>query len=109
MNAPRRNWDLFAWAGLIAAPAAWALHHQAGSDLNFANCLAGHGAVLISIGAASMILVLAGGGLSFLAWRGASEASRRFIAALGLMACGLFALTILLQIAAAAILPACFR
>jgi hypothetical protein len=100
-----------AWGGLVAAPAAWAIHHQAGSDLNFADCRTGDATLLVLIGVASLAIALLGGWFSFIAWRAPAEPRRspRFIAVLGLMASGLFSLTILMQIAAAAILPPCFR
>ena len=45
MNAAQSAWK--PWAGLVAGPLAWALHHQAGSYLNFTDCRVGDGAMLI--------------------------------------------------------------
>jgi hypothetical protein len=104
-----------AWAGLVAAPLAWALHHQIGSDANFTDCDRGDGGVAIAVGLAALVLSLLGGALSLSAWRRAGQAegpglgSDRFIAALSLLACALFSLTITVQIMAGVILPACFR
>jgi hypothetical protein len=104
-----------AWAGLILAPAAWALHHQASSDLDYWDCGRGGGPAVV-MGLVLLALALTGGGVSFLAWKagrddatGATDSSARFIAALGMMSSGLFSLTILVQIGAALILPSCFR
>jgi hypothetical protein len=99
------------WVGLIAAPAAWAAHHQLGSSLNFTDCQRGNGGLAITIGLVALVVACGGGLLSWSAARGGgkSEKSERFIAGLGLMACGLFGLTIIVQMLAAAILPACFR
>jgi hypothetical protein len=111
-SAARSRW--FAWAGLVVAPAAWALHHQAGSDLNFWDCGRGSGPA-VGMGLAMLAMALAAGGLSFLAGRPGrdrevrTEPSTRFIATLGMMSSGLFSLTILVQIGAALILPSCFR
>jgi hypothetical protein len=109
-----RGWR--GWAGLVAAPAAWAVHHQSGSDLNFYDCHSGDTPTLIAIGLAMLVLVVVGGFLSFTAWRAAggepsrnAELPARLIPALGMMAAGLFGLTILVQIVAAVILPPCFR
>jgi hypothetical protein len=112
-SARRSRW--FAWAGLAVSPAAWALHHQAGSDLNFWDCGRGGGPA-IAMGVVVLGMAVAAGALSFVARkggrddpRGGTDSSTRFIAALGMMSSGLFSLTILVQIGAALILPPCFR
>jgi hypothetical protein len=105
------------WAGLVAAPLAWALHHQVGGDLNFAGCARGGGqGTLVAIGLIALAVAAAATALSLGAWRRAPEPDedgrtplRRFVPALGVMAGGLFGLTILVQILAALILPPCFR
>jgi hypothetical protein len=117
MSAPVNLPGWRGWAGLVAAPSAWALHHQAGSDLNYFDCRGGGDTtVLLLIGLAALAIAVVGTWLSFAAWRAAgggpdhrSELSARFIPALGVMAGGLFSLTILVQIGAVVVLPACFR
>jgi hypothetical protein len=113
-EAPDLGWRN--WAGLIAAPAAWVAHHQTGSDLNFYNCQQGNTATVASIGLVALIVALAGGALSFAAWRrsggepgGKQESSGRFIAVLAMMVSGLLSLTIVVQISASIVLPPCFR
>jgi hypothetical protein len=112
MSAPV-NVSWRGWAGLVVAPTAWAIHHQAGSDLNFTDCRTGDASLLIPIGLAMLALALLGGGLSLTAWRAGRKApqdgSARFIPTLGVMAGALFSLVILVQTAAAVILPPCFR
>jgi hypothetical protein len=102
-----------AWAGLIAAPAGWALHQQAGSALNYADCGTGDGSTVAMIGAATLLLALAGGWLSWSVYRADSGTPElpvhRFIAAIGVMSAALFGLTIVVQITAGLILPSCFR
>jgi hypothetical protein len=104
------------WAGLVAAPAAWIVHHQVGSDLNFTDCRRGDTATLVLIGVAALIVAMAGGVVSYMAWRGtgaslgeSQEGSGRFIAVLALMISALLSLTIIVQVAASLILPPCFR
>ena len=105
-----------AWAGLVAAPAAWVVHHQLGSDLNFADCARGDGVTLVLVGLASLAVALAAGGFSLQAWRRAPPAPEggtppvgRFLATLSLMSSFLFSLVIITQILAALTLPPCFR
>jgi len=109
-EARTQSWR--AWAGLVAAPIAWTLHHQTGSDLNFAHCGAGNGGTLMLIGLAALLIAVAGGVVSLGVVRTGSpppEKLNRFIGALSLMIAGLLSLTILMQMAAALILPPCFR
>ena len=104
------------WSGLVAAPAAWIVHHQTGSDLNFSNCHRGDATTLVLIGATALTIAVVGGALSFNAWRkaggspeGTQENSSQFIAVLAMMASALLSLTIVVQISASLILPPCFR
>lgn len=100
------------WIALMVAPAAWALHHQFGSDANYAACDKGQPLAQIAVGALAFLLVLAGSVPTLAVWRAGDADARqvdRFIATLGLLAAGLFGLTILVQTLAAIILPPCFR
>jgi len=118
MSAPRRalSPDWRSWAGLIVGPVAWALHHQGGSNFNYADCRAWDGTAVVLTGVLALAAVLGAGGLSLSAWRrggGAAGASHdppgRFVAGLSLMSAALFALTILIQMAAGLLVPACMR
>ena len=104
---------LHGWAGLVLSPLAWALHHQAGSDLIDADCHRVGNVIPVLIGCLALAVTIIGAFLSLGAWR--SEHAEiegspvRFLAALSLMASGLFGLTIGVQILAAILLPACYR
>jgi len=105
-----------AWAGLVAGPVGWSLHHQIVSNGNFAQCPRMNGLADLGLGLAALLIILAGGFLSWTAWRRAAgdletshEADGRFIPALSLMAAGLFLLTVIVQIGAGLIVPACWR
>lgn len=105
-----------AWAGLVAGPIGWALHHQAVSNGNFAQCPRMNGLADLALGLVAIAAIMAGGILSWTAWRQASggletshEPAGRFIPALSLMAAGLFLLTVIVQIGAGLIVPACWR
>ena len=104
------------WAGLVFAPLAWFAHHQAGSNLNYADCEIGGNGFAVAAGLVALAIIAAGGALSFKAWRRAGagaetkqEPAGRFIAALSLMACALLGLTVAVQITAGLILPSCGR
>jgi hypothetical protein len=105
-----------AWAGLFGGFAGWAFHHQVGSSGNFARCSTANGWLAIAIGLVACVIIVASGALSWTAWRrsgggGASshEAAGRFVPAISLMAAALFLLTVLVQMTAALIVPACWR
>jgi len=111
---PSPSWR--AWAGLFAGAVGWALHHQTVSTGNFARCPTMNGWADLAMGLVSMAIILAGGLLSWTAWRRAGgtpetsqEASGRFAPALSLMAAALFLLTVIVQVGAGLIVPACWR
>ena len=98
------------WAGVLIPPAAWALHHQLGSDLIFYDCRLG-GSALIALLGLGMAVVTAGAGLLSWVSRDRSERSgvRTFAAMLGALTAGLFLLALAFQTEAALLLPACHR
>jgi hypothetical protein len=105
-----------AWAGLFGGFAGWALHHQIGSSSNFARCSTANGWLVIAVGLVACLIIVASGALSWTAWRGGGgagdsshEAAGRFVPAVSLMAAALFLLTVLVQMTAALIVPACWR
>jgi len=105
-----------AWAGLVAGAVGWGLHHQSVSNGNFAQCPRMNGLADLGIGLVAALIIVVGGALSWTAWRRAGgspaashEADGRFIPALSLMAAALFLLTVLVQIGAGLIVPACWR
>lgn len=105
-----------AWAGLFGGAVGWALHHQVGSTSNFARCPIADGRLDLVVGLASLMIVLLSGWLSWTAWRrgggetlASHEADGRFLPAVSIMAAGLFALTIVTQMVAGLIVPACWR
>ncbi|MGA0607171.1 hypothetical protein ACO2Q0_14350 [Phenylobacterium sp. VNQ135] len=104
-----------AWMGLVLGAVAWALHHQIGSNVTYADCKIG---LIAAVGAGVPALGLATLGtlISLRAWRRAGgaphesqEAPARFIAALSVGAGALFVLTILVQLGAGLVVPACAR
>jgi hypothetical protein len=106
-----------AGAALFAGAAAWAVQQQAGYVVASWICGAGAGPPVWILTAVSLVLLLAGGWVSWQALKplltdNRIEASdlwrpRRFLGLVALMAALLFLFTILLQAAAAVFLPGC--
>lgn len=99
--------ELWPWAGLAGAGAAWALDHQIGGDGIFYAC--GRGALWTTIvGVICLLVTAACGFASFRLWRSDRETSaRRFLALVGSLFALLLALAIVLPIIAGLILPEC--
>ena len=99
------------WAGLVAAAAAWGLHHQVVSDGLHFSCTATSGPVDVVLGLLALGGVAVGAFVSWRAWPRAGESAdgalRRFVVALSLMGSLLAAIGIGLQAAAGVILPGC--
>jgi hypothetical protein len=99
--------ELWPWAGMAGAGAAWALDHQIGGDGIFYRC--GSGPLLTTIvGVVCLVVTALCGFASFRLWRsGAETSARRFVALLGFLFALLLALAILLPTIAGFILPEC--
>ena len=100
------------WTGLFAGAAAWALHHQIGSDVTFSDCGLGGPWLIGGLGLVFGLVAVAGGLVS---WRTrhagpdreGREESRRFAAFVGVAGAGFFLLAIVFQTLAGFIVPAC--
>lgn len=102
------------WAGIVAGPAAWAVSFQLNYTLVPWQCANGVRPIpwLLAVG---ILASLAGGFLSWRAWRSEGHGSeppvtdhtRRFLAGVGVAAGLLFALVILLQLLAALVFAGC--
>jgi hypothetical protein len=115
VSARLASW-LAAWAGLVAAPMAWALHQQVLADVTSARCTASGASLTLLVGLAAGLVASIGGLVSLRAWRrgggtawGMHDEPRRFVAAMSAMAGALFLLVILLQTLAGLIVPECAR
>lgn len=104
------------WGGLLAGPLAWGVSTQLNYALVEWQCE--HRLPVIPLAAAVLVLLaMAGGALSWRAWRsgGASFKSERepeterFVAMLGMLTAALFALVVAMQGMASLILDECTR
>jgi hypothetical protein len=106
-----RNSVLAPWSGLFLGFVAWALDHQVGSSLVFADCRLGGSLLTVGLGATCAMITVAGGALSWISRRpGEGEIeTRSFAAMLSQLAAGLFLLAIILQSVPGLIIPECHR
>ena len=104
---------LSAWAGWIGGLLGWVLSDQCGTSLAQADCTRADPPVMVAIGVAGAIIVIAGGLVSLSVWRNAGdldrpgEGTRRFIAATGVLAAGVFLLAIVFQTMSSFVIPQC--
>ena len=118
-DVPAHGRSLSLWAGVLGAPAAWGLQLQVGYALVPWVCRTHHYWVLHAVTLGFVLLAALGGWLSYRDWQaagrgspdetdGGATARTRFLGALGMVTCGLFALLIIAQGVASFFLDACW-
>ena len=97
------------WAGLALGTAGYFLAHQIGSDSTFQDCRVGS-PLIVLLGTILGLLVIGAGALG--SWRifgaDAETPARKLVAIVGLMACALFALGVILPLIASLVIPRCW-
>lgn len=97
------------WAGLALGTTGFFLAHQLGSDATFQDCRVGSPSVVI-LGTLIGLAVIAFGSLG--SWRvysaDAETPARKLVATVGLLACVLFAIGVLLPFIASLVIPRCW-
>ena len=97
------------WAGLALGTTGYFLAHQLGGDSTFQDCRAGSPMIVI-IGTIAGLLVIGLGAMG--SWRvygaDAEAPARRFISIVGLLACVLFAIGVVLPFIASLVIPPCW-
>jgi hypothetical protein len=110
--------DGVSWTGLFAGPLAWFLEQAVSYVLVPWSCDTGRHLPLHLVSPAALLLVLAGGVLSWRDWSRRRQASSEdaqadgrahFLAATGLLMCALFALAVLMEGAATFYFDPCQR
>ena len=98
------------WAGLALGTFGYFVQHQLGSDATFQDCRVGSPLMVIISTLVGLAIIGAGALGSWRVFGSQSEPpARRFVAAVGLMACALFAIGTILPFIAAVIIPGCWR
>ena len=97
------------WAGLALGTAGYFFAHQLGSDSTFQDCRVGS-PLIVLLGTVLGLAIIGAGALgSWRVYAAESEApARRLIAAVGLLACCLYAIGVVLPLIAALIIPRCW-
>jgi hypothetical protein len=97
------------WAGLALGTTGYFLAHQIGSDSTFQDCTVGSPWIVI-LGTLLGLVVIGLGALG--SWRiyaaDAEPPARRLVATVGLLACALFAIGVILPFIAAMVIPRCW-
>lgn len=97
------------WAGLALGTAGYFLAHQIGSDSTFQDCRVGSPWVVILGTIVGLAVVASGAFGSLTVYTADNETpARRLVAVVGLMACALYAIGIILPFVAALIIPPCW-
>jgi hypothetical protein len=97
------------WAGLALGTTGYFVAHQIGSDATFQDCRVGSPLIVI-LGTLLGLLIIGAGALG--SWRvyaaeGESPA-RKLVATVGLLACALYVIGIVLPFIAALVIPRCW-
>ena len=97
------------WSGLALGTAGFFLAHQLGSDATFQDCRVGS-PLIVTIGTIVALVIIGLGALG--SWRvyaatGEGHA-RKLVATVGILACALFAIGVILPFIAALVIPRCW-
>ena len=110
MNTERFRDRFMPWAGLALGTLGAGFAHQLGADATFQDCRVGSPLIVI-IGTIVGLALIALGALG--SWRvyGADgeTPARRMLAIVSLMACGVFAMAVILPFIASLVIPRCWE
>ena len=109
MRTERIRDGFMPWAGLALGTTGYFLSHQVGGDSTFQDCSVGSPWIVL-LGTLVALAVIGLGALG--SWRifaAQSETpARRLVALVGLLACGLYVVGVLLPLIAAMVIPRCW-
>ena len=110
MNTERFRDRFMPWAGLALGTLGAGFAHQLGADATFQDCRVGS-PLIVTIGTIVGLALIALGALG--SWRvyGADgeTPARRMLAIVSLMACGVFAMAVILPFIASLVIPRCWE
>ena len=110
MKSERIRDRFMPWAGLALGTLGAGLAHQIGSDSTFQDCQYSSPAVIFAGTILGISLVTLGALGSWRVYSADSETpARKLVAVVSLMACGLFAIAIILPFIASLLIPRCWQ
>ena len=109
MNSERLRDGFMPWAALALGTTGYFVAHQLGSDSTFQDCRVSSPLIVI-VGTIVGLAIISAGALG--SWRVHSNDSetpaRRLVAVVGLLACVLYAIGVVLPLIAALVIPRCW-
>ena len=109
MKTERIRDGFMPWAGLALGTLGYFLAHQIGGDATFQDCRAGSPWIVL-LGTLIALAVIGLGALG--SWRiyaaGGEAPARRLVAVVGLLACALYVIGVVLPLIGAVIIPGCW-
>jgi uncharacterized membrane protein YidH (DUF202 family) len=98
------------WAGLALGTLGGGLAHQIGADATFQDCHFSSPLIVILAAILGLVLVALGALGSWRVYAADGEApARKMIAVVSVMACGIYAIAIVLPLIASLVIPRCWQ
>lgn len=109
MSRARIREGFMPWAGLALGTLGAGLAHQLGAESTFQNCATGSPLLVIIATIIGLVLIGIGAAGSWRIFSADGEGStRRFVAAVSVMACAIYAIAVILPFIAAMVIPRCW-
>lgn len=108
MKAEEIRASFLPWCGPALGTLGFFLGHQLGTDATFPDCRVGS-PLIVTLGTILALLIIGRGALG--SWRvhsGDTGRARKLVATVGLLACGLYAIGVILPFIAALVIPRCW-
>jgi hypothetical protein len=97
------------WAGLALGTAGYFIDHQLGGDSTFQDCRVGSPLIVLVATLIGLAIIGLGALGSWRVYASTGEApARRLVAVVGLLACTLYAIGVVLPLIAALVIPRCW-
>lgn len=109
MKTERIRDGFMPWAGLALGTAGYFITHQLGSDSTFQDCRVGSPMMVIVAMIVGLLIIGIGALGSWRVYAGDGEtASRKLVSIVGLLACALYAMGVVLPFIASLVIPRCW-
>jgi hypothetical protein len=109
VNSERIRDGFMPWAALALGTTGFFVAHQLGSDATFQDCRVGSPLIVIAGTAVGLAVIALGALGSWRVYAARGEApARRLVAVVGLLACGLYVVGVVLPLIASLVIPRCW-